>query len=88
MTDKYHGQGGTYEVDKASGERVLKEGPTKPEPPGGGARDSDGKPIAKPVSTTESALPAPAPAPWATPQAASSDTPIAAEPATPKKKGA
>ena len=66
--DKHQGHGGTYEVDKASGERRLKEKPTQPHATGG-ARDKDGElleQLAKDAKP-EPALPEPAPAPWAAP---------------------
>lgn len=72
--DKYHGQGGTYEV--VDGERRLVKGSTLlHHKEGDGARDADGKaigapdPKAKPVP----ALAEPVPMPW--------DTPAPAKPA-------
>jgi hypothetical protein len=80
--DRYHGVGGSYELDPVTGERRPKDGPAKPEPPGGGPRDETGEPLAKPdpAAKPEPALPKPARAPW--------DHPAAAAPAAPKKKGA
>jgi len=65
--DQYHGQGGVYEVDKATGERRLKEAPTKPSD--AGACDKDGKPLNQGEARLESALPKPGPASWASPEA-------------------
>jgi hypothetical protein len=41
--DKYHGEGGTFEIK--DGERVLVTPPTKPHPEGDRARGADGKPV-------------------------------------------
>ncbi len=80
--DKYHGQGGSYEVDPLTRERKLKGEPTKATD-AGGPRDKDGKPIVeKRAEKPEPAMPlAPEKAPWDT------EAPASAEP-QPKKKGA
>jgi hypothetical protein len=78
--DKYQGQGGEFEVDKATGERKRKGEAPKGEPAGGGARDRDGKPVKDNVDKCQPALPAaPARAPWDT---------ESAEQQTKTKKGA
>lgn len=41
--DKYHGVGGSYILDPATGERKQVEAPTQPHPDGSGARDEKGK---------------------------------------------
>lgn len=61
--DKHHGQGGTYLVNAASGERELTDKPTQMLE-GGGARDKDGKPLPEKKRATQPALPAPGKAPW------------------------
>lgn len=94
MTDKHSGQGGTFEVDKTTGERRLVEKPTEHHKDGDrGPRDADGKLIETPKEkrppAAESSLPAPAAAPpWATaPTSAPADPqPAAGEPGG-KKKG-
>jgi hypothetical protein len=84
MTDKHHGEGGTYEVDKATGERRRVEEATKPHPEGDRPRDAQGKPIEeKPAGNPQPALPAPAPAPWASAEA-STPAPAPAPAAEPK----
>ncbi len=63
--DKYHGEGGSYEIDKVSGERRPIGSPQKRHPGGDRARDEKGAPIDAPQASTEPALPAAQPAPWA-----------------------
>ena len=67
--DKYHGQGGTYEV--VDGERRLVKGSTtEHHKDGDGARDAEGKTIGPAAADKpEPALPAPQAAPWATDKA-------------------
>jgi len=63
--DKYHGQGGTYEV--VDGERRLVKGSTlEHHEDGDGARDKDGKAIgaADPKAKPEPAMPEPVAMPW------------------------
>lgn len=60
-------EGGRYEIIKGKRRRV--EAPTAEPPPGGGARDKDGKPI--PGPTPEPAETAPEAAPEAAPGAKS-----------------
>jgi hypothetical protein len=66
--DKFHGQGGTFEV--RNGERVRSSEPQKVHKDGDRARDADGKPVDKLLDQVEPALPKPQPAPWAQPAAA------------------
>lgn len=62
--DKFHGQGGSYEFDRATRERRRTDEP-RAEPAGGGARDKDGKPIQEKRPACEPAIPAAATrAPW------------------------
>lgn len=65
--DKYHGQGGTFEVRNGERVRVGKEQETHKD--GDRARDADGKPIDKPLEGAQPALPKPQPAPWEQPMA-------------------
>ena len=84
--DKYQGQGGEFEVDKATGERRRKGEAPRAEPAGGGARDKDGKPIKESLDKCQPAMPAaPERAPWDAP--AESAEPQS-EPHTKTKKGA
>lgn len=67
--DKYHGVGGSYEVDPITRERKPKDEPRNAEPEGGGPRDEKGEPLNKPDPNArpEPALPEPAPMPWQKP---------------------
>lgn len=61
-TDKYHGQGGSFEV--RNGERVRVTDVPKPHKDGDRARDADGKPFDKEEATAP-AIPKPGTPPWA-----------------------
>lgn len=83
--DKYHGQGGTYEVK--NGERVLVKDSTLEHHEGGdGARDAKKNDVsAGAAEKTEPAMPAPQPAPWeAKPEPPKAGARAASESATSK----
>lgn len=48
QTDEFHGVGGSYVINEKTRKRERVEDPTKPSE-GGGARDSDGKPLFAPA---------------------------------------
>lgn len=68
--DELHGEGGSFEVDKATGKRKrVGEKFNEHHPEGDRARDASGKPIdAQPIAPQPS-FPAPAAAPWDEPRA-------------------
>jgi len=68
--DEFHGEGGTFEIDKASGKRKRVGDAPKSHPDGDRARDQDGKPIAERQPKPQPALPAPQLAPWEQPATA------------------
>lgn len=89
MTDKFAGEGGSYVIDPATGERRQIEPPTRPHAEGDRGRDAQGKPIQERPGGPQPALPTPAPAPGASAEA-STPAPAPAPAAEPKgaRKGA
>jgi hypothetical protein len=79
--DKYHGQGGTFQVK--NGERVRVADAPKPHPEGDRARDEHGKPFDEKQEATAPALPKPGTPPWLE----SEKRPADVEPPKPVKKG-
>lgn len=71
MIDKYHGEGGTFRINK-KGERELVTPPTQPHPDGDGARDKDGRSLDSAPPAATSALPEASAEP-AKPQPAATD---------------
>jgi hypothetical protein len=83
MTDKYHGQGGTFKINANSErERVGEE--VKPHPEGDRPRDEHGKPFEENIATAP-AVPAPGPAPWEADAKKAADLAAAGRPARAKK---
>jgi len=81
--DRHHGEGGSFEVEKSTGERRRSGEPQKATAKGG-ARNKDGERVERARKTVEPGLPSPKPAPWAKPDQAAQPAPEPGKPAAKK----
>jgi hypothetical protein len=84
MTDKFHGEGGTYRVN-AKGERELVKPVPERHEDGDRARDAQGAPDEKATEVTEPALPEPVAYAWSKPKAEKRPDPATGDTPAPKK---